>query len=418
MVRHPRLPACLAVVLLACSGHAAVTNTFLNFNHGDSILGANGWGGASGASAVVYTNGYSYTGDYETNLSHYVVYAGMVSNTFPRIAPSPSQIVSLQLLSQISWSPELPDPIQVGGGQAGICVSNGWPFVWTSDGWLRLSDTNTVDPIVEIPSNQWTKVAFEIAYNGGNAPPNETNVFYHVSIDGHAFWAHDSSKRWAHGSPFVTSNTGVFVKSPRVFFSDLSNAGVTTIMLTGTGVVDEVYAGLGGGEAPPLASEISIRATATTNGLVLVEFSTKNETVAGAPITLWVLRNGVYEKVGEVTSHGDGSYHYEILVAGLTVGESYSFKVEDEGSRPYLADGIAVNAFTAEMTVMRGANSIHLEWDSQEGYRYHIEYTRVLGGTWQRVTDEPIPAQSGGRTGHDVIIEPGSSSGFFRIVRE
>lgn len=411
------VPVFLASLAFTLSASANVNQTYNGLTNGASILGTGpglGWVGAAGATATVSTNGYSYTADYTTNLSHFVIFEGVISNSFSRIAPDTTGGVGLQMLSKLQWSSEMPAGDWSAGKQGGICVSNGWPFALSSSGWIRLTDTNSVNPITSLASNTWTKLTFLFSYLGGSASGDTSNVFYRVLIDDHSFRPQSESLRYAPGSPLVQNNDGLYLKSPATFSE--TSPGVSGMTLIGAGAFDEYYAGEST-NTTPLSAEISIRAITTTNGLVVVEFTTVDETEQGSPITLYLLTENGPVNVGHVYSQGGSGATYRIVVPGLEAGGTYTFRIIDEGGQPFTSRGVTVGDFSTRMVRMDQGEGITLQWASSEDQRYYIERAARLGEPWERILG-PINGSAGDTTSVFVPFASGMDSSFFRIVQE
>lgn len=99
-------------------------------------------------------------------------------------------------------------------------------------------------------------------------------------------------------------------------------------------------------------------------------------------------------------------------VPGLKKGQSYNFQVRDEVGKWWKANGVAVQAFAAEMTRTSLAG-MTLNFDSLPEHEYEIQWCPMLGSPWQTVTRVTA---SGSQT-EVVVPHPDAEgrSGFFRI---
>ncbi|MDD5705744.1 MAG: hypothetical protein PHR35_07445 [Kiritimatiellae bacterium] len=418
-VQPARLVVMLAALVIGvATGRAEFTLSFTDKTNNQSIVGTGNWTAGPGATATVSTNAYTYEGqEYSTNLSHYVIFEGEISNTFTRLPPDGSNFVHVQMLAQMNWVSAMPAAGSTAGTQAALCVSNGQPYALSADGWILLADTNTVDAIDSITNTAWTKLGILLNYEGGYGV-EESNVFYRVVIDGHDFSPNDSGLRYKQGSPYTNDATGLFLKSPAYF--DASTEGIANIVLMGDGTFDEVYGGGSGGE-PPLAAGIAISAVATTNGCVVIDFSTVDEAESYVTMIITVSQNGAEIWRGTVESLGGAGNNYQVTVPSgrMEAGQQYTIVIVDDQHVPHSLDVTVANADSAPFVtkvLMVRANTVTLQWNSKPECKYYIEKASRLGATWERVNVGLIDSNSSGVNVYEVVIADGQSSGFFRIV--
>jgi hypothetical protein len=406
---------CAAVALGAAAASAAEFNdSFTDVGDGASIIGVHGnWKGsgtATGREAPYSVPGFG-------NRDHCVVFEGMITNSFSaRVTPDSTSNVVFQLVSKLAWWSELPDASYTSSKQGGICVTNnGILLAYTSDGWTRLADTNTVGAITSISSNTWSKLDFVLNYWGGDAAELRNRVFYQVRVSNHVFRAVNTSQRYKHGSRFVQNSAGTFLLSPATFTA--GTAGVGGIVIGGAGSIDDL-AVVPGNTETPLSSAIDIRAYRSAEG-VWVEFAAVDEE-AGGGFVIVIRQNGVEIARRTVAQQGPNAYNvYRELFSELQVGQSYDFIVYDETGRPYYLDGVKVGEFAVSLVRMV-ASEMTIEWDSIAGRTYQVLQAEdgQLGGQFVPVPGMASVVATGAKSSAVIRLDPIKRSGFFRIIEK
>jgi len=310
-------------------------------------------------------------------LTNYVVFQGDISNLFTRVQPDSSGSVMAQVLAQVVWCDAgLPDNTLCPNRQGGVCISNGYAFAWSTNGWLQL--TNRLAARQTIASNTWTKFTFSANYSDSSV------VYYKVYVDGTNFVPVDATQRYVYASTaFSPSTTGSFIQSSATFAS--TNKGISGFYLAGNGAMD-LPSVTPAGSFTPTSSGIAIRAYlgSDTNGnsVVYVDFVSQGEEDLGTSFYVTVLDagNGVVW-TGSVAAKGGGNNRYQLPVSGLTVGAQYTIQITDEAGKNWTASNITVGSFAASMVQMAAAG-LNILFTTIPDRHYDIQWTPKLGADW------------------------------------
>jgi hypothetical protein len=407
----------IAAAFLLAWQIAGATSFYTNFDGltpGTSILttssGNGQWVDASGGgSTAAISNDAAF---YQSiSLTNYVVYQGAISNLFPRVLPDSTGMVMAEVLAQVVWCDAgLPDNTICPNRQGGVCVSNGYAYAWSTNGWLQL--TNRSDTRQIIASNTWTKFTFGANYLDSPAKM----VYYKVYVDGTNFAPADVSQRYDYvNTAFVQTSTGAYIRSSATF---TSNGGVAGFYLDGSGAMDVPQA------APkasfvPTSSGIYIGAYQGTdsNGVAgtVIEFKSREEEGPGKFTVTVKDANGNVVWTGSVVAIGSGNNTYRLFASGLALGGKYKISITDEINQTWNSpDYVTVQPFAANLMAMSLAG-ITLQFSTIPDHYYDIQWTPKLGEAWQTVTTD-IHAKTETTSVFVTLPDTNAPSGFFRIL--
>jgi len=222
----------------------------------------------------------------------------------------------------------------------------------------------------------------------------------------------DYAVKWSYLQTYtgLTSN-----QSWRVAFASIANAtdhnNLTADVSGGANPASLTTSGWTPVYSTPTSSGIDLRAYQGAGG-VYVEFVAYDVANDGA-ITL-TLRGADGQAVwtGITNVIAGASCVCRFLVPGLEVGGAYTFTVNDEEGNGWIAPGVTVSAFAAEMVSMSPAG-ITLSFNSLSGRDYEIQWADRLGAAWQTATN--VVAVSGHTRVFVTYPDPKAPAGFFRI---
>jgi len=412
-VDQGRIGLALAVTTLLTWQTIAQSTYSTNFDTlsvGSSILtassGSGQWVDATGSSAAVVTNN---AGTYQSILlTNCVVFQGDISNLFSRIQPDSSGQVLAQLLAQVLWCDAgMPDDSLCPGRQGGVCVSNGYAYAWSTNGWLQL--TNRLDARQTIASNTWTKFTFSASY----LDAVNSSVYYKVYVDGTNFVPTTTTERYVcTGSAFSQDTTGSYIRSSATFTTSPSTKGISGFYIAGSGAFDVPSVSTSSAFVP-MSSGIDIRAYQGSDG-VYVEFTSKDEEGDGTFTVLVKDASGRVVWSGSVPAVGSNSNRYRLLASGLNVGGVYTIQVVDEANNRWQAQNVSVGTFAAAMVKM-SPMGLSIQFSTIPDRDYDIQWTPKLGGEWVTAVTN-LHALSSSTNVFVFFPDPTASSGFFRIL--
>lgn len=407
-----RMPVLAVALFVACQAVAQSYSTnFDALSPGASILtstsGAGQWVDATGGSSATVSNS---AGTYQNiTLTNYVVFQGDISNLFTRVQPDSSGSVMAQVLAQVVWCDSgLPDSTLCPNRQGGVCISNGYAYAWSTNGWLQL--TNRLDARQTITSNTWTKFTFSANYSDNSI------VYYKVYVDGTNFVPVDATQRYVYaGTSFSPSTTGSYVQSSATFAS--TNKGISGFYLAGNGALD-LPSVTPAGSFTPTSAGIAIRAylgsDAQGNSVVYVDFMSQGEEDTGTFYVTVLDAAGNVVWTGEVAAIGSGNHLYRLPVSGLTVGAKYTIQITDEVGKNWTASNITVGSFATSMVQM-SAMGLNIQFTTIPDRHYDIQWTPKLGADW--ITAITNLYALGSSTNVFVFYpDRTASSGFVRIL--
>ncbi len=322
-----------------------------------------------------------------------------------------SNLASLKLLLQVKLFDVLPDAEDVGTVQGALAAlrdapesSTGKYYVWgitnsAPVGWVPLLHTNGTT--FAVTENSTNYVTFVFAY-----PTDESPVTYRAFIG--SVLGEDPQPTQSVVSP--TDETD----------------GINSVTLAGSGSLQEVYSV--SGSPTPLSTGMGLSAYASGNKIV-VEISTVNENGTGE-IKILALINGIWVQVASVTPNGEGSNTYTAEATGLTVGQSYQFKVLDEEGNTFSSPGPvevkAIRMTAVEMTL----DTMTVQFNTEVGLMYQVWVAGLLADapdTWQAQAVSYQTAQgwsayvstpfTAGTTQTRVRIPLNKARAFFKIIK-
>jgi choice-of-anchor A domain-containing protein len=182
----------------------------------------------------------------------------------------------------------------------------------------------------------------------------------------------------------------------------------------------------------PLSIGISLSVYADAEG-VTIEIETVDEN-GGDDIEIYAWINDEWVEVGRVPSsevYGGGCRQYTVRANGLTVGESYIFRVLDEAGHEHLmmqavavrrgirTTSIRMEMQTAKMRLATEEGCSYVVKTSSDLVNWTIEYVKHprAGGKWSKnFSNKPFPASPGTYT--EVIVPVnGRDRAFFKAVK-
>ncbi len=413
-----RIGLALAVTILLSWQTVAQSTYSTNFDTltvGSSILtassGSGQWVDATGSSTAQVANS---AGVYQSiTLTNYVIFQGDISNLFSRIQPDSSGQVLAQLLAQVIWCDGgMPDNSLCPGRQGGVCVSNGYAYAWSTNGWLQL--TNRLDARQTIASNTWTKFTFSASY----LDAVNSSVYYKVYVDGTNFVPTTTTERYVYaGTAFAQDPTGSYIRSSATFTTSPSTKGISGFYIAGSGAIDVPSVSTSSAFVP-MSSGIDIRAYqgSDSNGTVgiFVEFTSKDEEGNGTFTVLVKDASGRVIWSGSVPAIGSNSNRYRLLASGLSASGVYTIQVVDEVNNRWQAQNVSVGTFAAAMVKM-SPMGLSIQFSTIPDRDYDIQWTPKLGGEWVTAVTN-LHALSSSTNVFVFFPDPAASSGFFRIL--
>lgn len=311
-------------------------------------------------------------------------------------AVSGRYLATLQLLTQIKLFDELPVSNEVGdvqGAIAALKVSSdpdvGLYFAWGVSNsvltWVPLMNTNGTQ--FAVADGETNYVTFVFSY-----PTDSSPVTYQV------FVGRDENQQPSEPIESVTEASGI-----------------TSISMLGVGGVQEV--GSASGSPSPLSTSIGLSVYYSSNS-VCADIYTVAERGTN-PIKLYAWIGGAWVLVGTVDSVvGEGDHKYHILLAGLTPGQSYLFKVIDEVGREftlnqaYEVKTITVEGATVETVTVAEMQMqmLNVTFNTEAGRRYQVMVSESLGAAAGSWTPEQVYLDSLGAFTNVFMAGPGSQT--------
>ncbi len=158
------------------------------------------------------------------------------------------------------------------------------------------------------------------------------------------------------------------ISSQNITSPDTGDTGITSVKLVGEGSLT-TYASTSGDPAP-LSSQIDF-SVYYSNGEFLVNIFTADENGSGE-LEIWAEIDGSWVLLGSVQAEGYGNHQYQLVVSGLSVGESYRFKVVDEEDRTHTSFG-AIEVKSIQMqAVTLDMDTFSIRFNSEAGKRYKV----------------------------------------------
>ncbi len=233
--------AIAAALLFSQNTYANTTNSlpggysdsFEGLSNGESIVGTNGWYGATNSYATASNAIYSYSGTYPLNatshLTHIVLDTenGVLTNMTDSGDASGFEVYFDMMMLPTRWTDEeYPAMTNDTSIEVGLFFnSNGNPVVYHAfDPFTTMSNTFTVIPEVTLPSNTWTRVTITQSNLSGLA-------CCQIQLDGTAL---TNAKAF---TPATAYGGSWFVNADNATASD--GFFITSIEFSGTGFLDD-----------------------------------------------------------------------------------------------------------------------------------------------------------------------------------
>ena len=343
-----------------------------------------------------------------------IVFEGELSfdtNVTAVVDGSDRMLASTQLYVQMKLFDDLPSVDSFTNAQAAVLglfdtgdLTNGTLYAISgsgaSAGWLQL--TNSAAPIAVAEGNT-NLVTIILRYPEGSF----TTYEYTASLS----------------DPDNTTQ----VTSQNLISPLNTESGIATIGVVGEGAL--VSSANAAGDPAPLSSRIDFSVYQTTNGLFLVDLYTVDENGNGT-LDVYAKIDGVWVLIGTVDAEGEGSNHYQLTVTGLTVGESYLFKVIDEEDRTHLSNGeIEVKSIKMDAVQLTIDNFFIIEFNSEDFKSYQlivsadlntpiadwdVEDVQVNGDQGWSVEMDTFQGTAGGRT--QIRVPRDETNAFFKVI--
>ncbi len=391
---------CLTVSLLAASAVAQDTFTLYDGNTDLPVVFTNSAGTASTNGTLIV-----FEGELQAAFS--------VTNAYN--ATSDAYLASLQMLTQIRLFDTLPTASEVGDVQGAVAAlrdspeaTTGTYYVWGVSNsvltWMRLWTTNTPATTFAVNENETNYVTFVFSY-----PTNSDPVTYQVFIG-------DLGDVVMEPSLPVTSATA-------------ETNGINSVSLLGVGALSAVASS--SGSTSPLSTAVDFSVYAVTNG-IRMDIYTTGESGKNA-ITVYALINGEWTVVGTIPKEevvGYGNNHYTIMASGLTVGESYWFKIEDEANHTH-SSPTAIQVRSIQMEAVRlDLETLQVTFNTEYGRQYRVmvseslsaplaQWTaasvrRYVNGAWTSCTNTPFMAGPEAQTVIQIPLD--KNKAFFKVI--
>ncbi|MFO7938012.1 MAG: hypothetical protein R6V06_10475 [Kiritimatiellia bacterium] len=263
-----------------------------------------------------------------------IVYEGELSLTTNIVAETDSEgrlLASTQVNIEMTLFTELPEVDLFTNAQATVVgllnessTTDGTLYALADvDGtasWVQLTNSATSTPM-EIAANTTNLITVVMRY------PNETYTDYEYTV---AISEYDSQTNES-GEQTVSQTLSSVIQ-------DESPYGINEISLVGEGAIASLSST--SGDPAPLSASVDFAVYQSTNGLFVVKLYTVDEN-GGGNLDVYAKIDDQWVLLGSVPA--DGSNVYTLTVSGLTLGESYYFKVVDEEDRThYSQDTITV----------------------------------------------------------------------------
>jgi len=175
-----------------------------------------------------------------------------------------------------------------------------------------------------------------------------------------------------------------------------TESGINSLSLLGTGGLLKSTALAG--DPRPLSSSVDFSVYQSTNGVFLVDIFTVDENGSG-DLRVYAFIGGDWRLIGTVQSEGTGSNHYQLPVTGLTVGESYLFKIVDEEDRIHLSDGL-ITVHSIQMEVVRlTMKTFTIIFNSEDGKSYQLLTSADISAPIESWTVESVQVIVGDEVG-------------------
>ncbi len=237
------------------------------------------------------------------------------------------------------------------------------------------------------------------------------------------------------GTGFTSYEYTVALSSPdaptQIVSQTLTSPLTTETGITGLSVVGEgglVSVASTAGDPAPLSARVDFSIYQSADGLFLVDIYTVDENGSGnLEVYAWI--DGEWVLIGTAVAVGSGSNHYQFTVSGLTVGDSYLFKVVDEEGRAHLSNG-EIEVKSLEMdAVQLTLETFVIEFNSEDGQSYSlliasdvaapaeswtVEEVQVNGDQGWTQSMTTFQGSAGGRT--QIRVPRNREKAFFRII--
>lgn len=203
-------------------------------------------------------------------------------------------------------------------------------------------------------------------------------------------------------------------------------SGITKLRLIGEGGLASTASTVG--DPYPLSALIDFSVYQRADGLFLVDIFTVDENGTG-DLTVEAKIDGVWTWLGTAKAIGSGSQHYQFIVSGLTVGQSYQFRVIDEEGRVHYSES-AIKVKSIVMDAVRlELETFVIEFNSEDGKSYNllmatdvatpledwtIESVRVNGSKGWSAFVDTFQGAAGGRT--QILVPQNKDKAFFKVV--
>jgi hypothetical protein len=158
------------------------------------------------------------------------------------------------------------------------------------------------------------------------------------------------------------------ISSQNITSPDTGDTGINSVQLVGDGSLT-TYSSTSGDPAP-LSAQIDF-SVYYSNGEFLVNIFTVDENGSGE-LEVWAEIDGSWVLLGSVQAIGYDNNQYQLVVSGLSVGESYRFRVIDEEDQIHTSFG-AIEVKSIQMqAVTLDMDTFSIRFNSESGKRYKV----------------------------------------------
>lgn len=240
--------------------------------------------------------------------------------------------------------------------------------------WVQLTNNVTANPVA-VTAGTTNLITVIMRYPG----TGYTDFEYTVSIS-----EYDSDQN--KSTSMATSQNLNSVTEPSTY-------EVTGLSLTGDGAVASMATE--SGDPAPLSARIDFSVYQNTNGTFLVDLYTVDENGKGN-LDVYASINGEWVLIGSAVAVGSGSNHYQVTVTGLTLGESYNFKVIDEEGRTHTSYGeIEVKNIEMQEAVQLDLEYFSVKFDSESSRHYKLVVSSDISAPLDEWAAVAVEAKNG-----------------------
>ena len=294
-------------------------------------------------------------------------------------------LASTQIYIEMTLFNELPDVNLFTNSQAAVLAvfnagsdENGTLYALSDLGseiaWVQLTNNVTSSPMA-VSAGTTNLITFIMRYPG----TGYTDFEYTVSLSEYDADLNESTAQ-------ATSQNLNSVTEPTTY-------EITGLSLMGEGAVASLSSA--SGDTAPLSSRVDFSVYQSADGTFLVDLYTVDENGEGN-LEVYAYIDGQWVLIGTAEAVGTGSNHYQVYATGLTLGESYLFKVVDEEGRTHTSYG-EIEVKNIEMqAVQLDLEKFIIQFNSEDSRKYKLVISSDLTAPLNEWTTESVQVKVDG----------------------